>query len=197
MAREIEITSTSDGRHQVCFGMDDNEVNSFYLRMYITHYGARAVDMLQSLSLGFCSFIGGDLWLHNSDDVDRCNLFGEQRYCEVGIVANEKAEIIKTLDAIGIHSDGEWEIVSLTIPKTLNHPDGMYSRLPKERFKKREGVWQAEFLRNMRTSSGTISAIEGIKGETLRGNSAYLVLRNTDTEKVSLFKVDVRMNNSR
>ena len=197
MAREIEIISTSDGRHKVCFGMNNSELNSFYMKMWINHYGKCAVDMLQALSLGFCSFMNGDLWLHNSDDVDRCNLYGEQRNCEVGIVANQEPNIIKLLDSIGIHSDGQWSVESITIPKTLNHPSGMYSKLPKERFKKREGCWQAEFLRNMKTSSGTALAIEAIKGETLRGNSAYLVLRNTDTDQVKLFMVTLNMTKSR
>jgi hypothetical protein len=197
MARLVEIISTSFGYHKFCVGMDDDEINSFYLKAWITHYGARAVDMLQSLSLGFCSFLGGDLWLHNSHDVPRTNLFGEQRYSEVGIVANQDANVIKILDSIGIHSDGEWSVESLTIPKTLNQPNGMYSKLPKERFKKREGIWQAEFLRNMKTTSGTASVIEAIKGESLRGNSAYLVLRNTNTDQVKLYKVDIRMTSSR
>jgi hypothetical protein len=195
--RIIEIIATSDGRKKVCFGMEDDEINAFYMMMWITRYGKRAVDMLQALSLGFCSFMEGDLWLHNSEDVDRCNLFGEQRNCEVGIVANEQPNVIKLLDSIGIHSDGEWSIESITIPHTLNYPDGMYSKLPKERFKKREGVWQAEFLRNMKTISGAVSFIQAIKGEPLRGNSAYLVLRNTDTEQVKLFKVDILMTKSR
>jgi hypothetical protein len=164
---------------------------------WITHSGKRAVDMLQALSLGFCSFIGGDIWVHNSNTALRDNLFGEQRVTKVGIVANEQPDIIKLLDSIGIHSDGEWEIESLTIPKTLNFPNGMYSRLPKERFKKRDGVLSAEFLRNMKTSSNTISAIEAIRGETLRGNAAYLILKNTSTEQVKLFKVQINMTTNR
>jgi hypothetical protein len=73
----------------------------------------------------------------------------------------------------------------------------MYSVIPKERFKKREGVWQSEFLRNMKTTSGTASVIEAIKGEPLRGLSAYILLRNTDTSQVKLFKTDIRMSGSR
>ena len=197
MAREVQIIAESTGRHYLLFGFSANEMSSFSLQMWITHYGQRAVDWVQALSQGFCTFMGGDIWVHNSTDVPRNNLFGIQRNSKVGIVANEKADIIKFLDSIGINSDGKWEIESITIPKTLNYPNGMYSKIPKERFKKREGIWQSEFLRNMKTSSGTISAIEAIKGEPLKGNSAYLILKNTDTTECKLFKININMTSSR
>jgi hypothetical protein len=115
----------------------------------------------------------------------------------VGVVANQEPNLVKLLDSIGIYTDGKWSVESITIPKTLNYPNGQYSIIPKERFKHREGVYQSEFLRNMKTTSGTVSFIEAIKGEPLRGNSAYLVLRNTDTSQVKLYKVDLLMSSSR
>ena len=197
MARQVDLVATSSGYHYILFGMNANELAGFKLQMWITKYGARAVDFMQGLSLGFISFMGGDLYIHNSNEVPRNFLFGEQKYSKVGVVANQEPNVIKLLDSIGIHSNGKWEVESVTIPATLNHPNGMYSKIPKERFKKRESVWQSEFLRNMKTSSGTISAIEAIKGEPLRGESAYIVLKNTDTEQTKLFKVELRMTGSR
>jgi hypothetical protein len=141
--------------------------------------------------------MGGDLYVHNSDLVPRANLYGEQRDVKVGVVANQDSNLVKILDSIGIHSDGKWEVESLTIPHSLNNPDGMFSRIPKERFKKRESIWQAEFLRNMKTSSGNLSAIEAVKGESLRGESAYLILKNTDTTETKLFKIDINMTKNR
>ena len=61
----------------------------------------------------------------------------------------------------------------------------------------RDGIWQAEFLRNMKTSGSSLSIIEAIKGEPLKGNSAYMVLKNTDTEETKLFKVDINMTKAR
>jgi hypothetical protein len=192
--RQIDLVSSSNGIHYVLFGLDANELSTFSIKFWITHYGLRAVDWLQSLSLGFVSFMGGDIWVHNSTDVPRNNLFGEQKYSEVGIVANDKANLIKVLDSIGIHSNGEWEVESVTIQGTLNQPQGMFSKIPKGRFKKRSGIWQAEFLRNMKTATGNISLIDAIKGETLRGYSAFIVLKNTDTSETSLFKVDLNLS---
>jgi len=195
--RQIDLVAAQNGIHHVEFGFNQNELASFSVKFWITHYGQRALDWVQAMSLGFVSFLGGDIYKHNSTNVPRNYLFGQQRNSEVGIVANEKANVIKLLDSIGIHSTGEWEVESVTIPKTLNYPNGMYSRIPKGRFKKRDGVWQAEFLRNMKTSSGTISILDAIKGEPLKGYSAYIVLKNTDTTETSLFKIDINQTHSR
>jgi hypothetical protein len=197
MARIIELVASSDGEKFLLFGFNASELATFSIQLYITKYGQRAIDFMQSLSLGMASFMGGDIWVHNSNDVPRCNLYGEQKYSEVGVVANQEPNLVKLLDSIGIYTDGKWSVESVTIPKTLNYPNGQYSMIPKERFKRREGVWQSEFLRNGKTSSGTINVIEYIKGESLRGGSAYLVLRNTDTSQVKLYKVDLLMSGSR
>lgn len=197
MARTIQLIAQSDGIHFLEFGFSASELSAFSLQMYITKYGARAIDWLQSLSLGYVSFMGGDIWLHNSDDVERLSLFGEAKECKLGIVANDSPNAIKLLDYLAIHTDGEWEVESVTIPATLNYPDGMYSRIPKENFVKREGVYQSEFLRNMKTSSSTISQIEAITGEALRGQVAYIVLKHSSTSKVRVWKVDCAMTKSR
>ena len=197
MARVIEIVATTSGNHYILCGVNNSEISSFSWQLYITHFGARAVDWLTSLSLGFVAFMGGDVWLANSNNVPRNSFFGEQKYSEVGVVANQEPNLVKLLDSIGIHSDGKWSVESITIPKDLNHPNGMFSRLPKERFKKRDGIWQAEFLRNMRTTDGVSRVKDAISGETLRGQSAYLVLKNTDTSQVKLYKIDFNMSANR
>ena len=195
----IDLVSISSGSHYLSFGMDENESTYFELQIWLTKYGTRAVDWLQSLSLGFISFLEGDVWIHNQPEsiVDRCNFFGERKDCYVGVVANQEPNMIKILDSLGIHSDGEWEVTSVTIPKTLNHPHGMSSRIPKGKFKRREGFLRAEFLRNMKTTGANDSVLELLRGEPLRGYAAYILLKNTQTSQVKLYKVDVSMTKSR
>ena len=197
MSRQVDLISTSTGKHYLLFGFNQSELASFSLMMWITHYGQRAIDWVQNLSLGFCTFMGGDVYTHNDPNVPRANLYGEQKEVKVGIVANQDANVVKLFDSIGIHSDEGWEVESITIPKTLNQPNGMYSKIPKGRFLKREGVWRSSFLRNMKSTSGTASVIQAISGESLRGYSAYLVLKNTSTTECKLFKIDINMTKSR
>jgi len=195
---QIDLIATSDGAHYVCFGLNSNELSDLEVQMWITKYGLRAIDWCQSMSLGFCTFMGGDLWIHNQPEsvIDRCNLFGEQKDCVVGVVANEQPNIIKILDSIGIHTDGEWEVVSVTLPKVLNYPWGMSSKIPLSFFKRREGIWRAEFLRNMKTTEEAENALDLLRGEPLRGYAAYIVLKNIQTTQVRLYKVDCAMTTS-
>jgi len=196
---DIELTATSSGSHYLIFGMDNNSVSSFSIQIWVTRYGRRAVDWLQSLSMGFVSFMGGDLWIHNSPEtvVDRCNFFGEQKDMIVGAVANEEPSLVKVLDSIGIKTDGSWEVQSVTIPKSLSYPNGMSSKIPANRFKRREGFIRSEFLRNELTTSGTASVLELLKGEELRGDYAYLILKNTSTTQVKLYAIEINMTTSK
>ena len=197
MAVQIDIVSTSDGIHYLEFGVDSNTTGGWAVMLWITHYGVHIIDWAQSIGMGFITFMGNELWVHNSDDVDRCNLFGEQKDCVVGIISNEQSNKIKLYDSLHIHSNDEWEVVSVTIPASLNYPSGMESRIPKERFIARDGIWRAEFLRNMYTTSNTESVLDLVRGEPLRGHACYMVLKNTSTEQVKLFKVEVRQTVSR
>ena len=196
---QIDLISQSSGSHYLLFGMDSTSLSSFELQIWITKYGKRAVDWLQSLSLGWISFMGGDLWVMNQPEsvVDRCNFFGEKKDMVVGVVANENPNMIKVMDSIGIHTDSEWEVESVTIPKTLNYPNGMSSRIPINRFKRREGIFRAEFLRNMKTSGDAEIVLDLMRGEPLRGYAAFIVIKNTSTSQVKLFKVDFNMTTSK
>lgn len=194
---EITLTATTTGIHYIEFGAEAGAAVAMDIRLYIHRTGKRLCDWMQSLGLGYITFLGTELWSHDSDNVPRCNIYGEQKEFIVGVVFNEAAGEIKLLDSLEIHTDGQWEVESIEIPATLNYPNGMYSRIPQGKFKNREGVLCAEFLRNMKTSSSAISAIQALKGEALRGDSAYMVLKNTSTGKVSLFKVRINATTSR
>ena len=194
---EYTMISGSDGTHRVEFGVDSSAAVSFGLSMYIEKTGQRLYDWAQSLGIGYISFIGNELWKHNSDDALRCNFYGEQKDMVVGLVFNEAAGQIKILDTIGLFTNKEWEVESITIPAAKNHPHGMYSKIPQGRFKKREGVLRAEFLRNMKTTGSTANSLQALKGEPLRGYCAYMVLRNSSTDKAVLFKVEIGSTASR
>ncbi len=197
MARQIDLISTTDGVHYLLFGFNPGELSTFSIQLWITRYGKRVIEWAQSMGMGWITFMGGELWVQNSDTADRCNLYGKQKDCVVGVISNEESNRIKLYDALHIHSNEQWEVTEVVIPASLNYPNGMYSKIPKERFKRRDGVWRAEFLRNMKTGDSTINIINGMSGEPLRGYECYMTLTNTSTSQVKLFKVDIRQTRSR
>lgn len=195
--REIEIVSTSDGMKYLLVGFDTTDTGSFRWQLWIEKKGLRMIDWLSPLGQNFISFMGGDLWVHNSDTAPRANLFGEQKDVKIGIVANEDSVHVKVFNSLGVHSDTQWEVESIVIPPSLNRPAGMYSELPKEHFKKRNGVWRAHFLRNLKSASATESVTDAVRGEELKGYYMYMILKNVNNpsgEQFKLFKVDVDMD---
>ena len=200
MAREIIIMANEDGSHYLLVGLDPDSLSSFSWQLWLHKTGARTIDWCQAMSLSYVTFMGGDLWVHNSDTAPRANLFGEQKEVKMGVVVNEQANSLKLMDSIGIHSDGMWEVESIIVPPSLNHPQGMNSKVPKERFKKRNGVYRAEFLRNLKSTSDSDSIKDAISGEELKGHFAYMVLKNVNNsggEQVKLFKLDINMTTLR
>ena len=197
MSREIIVISKSDGLHHLQVGFDDNQLGSFEWQLWITRFGAQVVDFMQAIGMNFITFIKGDVWIHNRDDVDRCTLFGEKRDCVVGVVGNERPNQIKVYDSLGVQSNEQWEIYEIIIPASLNYPNGMTSKIPTQRFKKRDTMWRAEFLRNLKSTSGTESVIDAISGEPLRGSHIYLKMKNTSNGQVSLFRVSINATLSR
>ena len=164
--KEIELISQTSGSHYLIWGMDSDSLSSFGVQIWVEKFGRRAVDWLQNLSLGWIAFMGGDLWIFNQPEsiVNRATFFGEKKDVYVGVVANQNPNTVKVLDSLGIKTDSEWEVTSVTIPKTLNYPNGMSSRIPAAKFKKREGFLRAEFMRNELSSSGTASVLDLMKG---------------------------------
>lgn len=193
----IELTSTSTGPHSVYFGLDGNISSSFGVQMYVTKYGKQAVDWVERLSLGWVSFLRGDIWIQNSPYANRNEFFGEHKDAVVGVVVNEQPDMVKILDSIGIHTNKEWTVTSVTIPESLNYPDGMSSRIPSARFKKREGIFRSEFLRNELSTNGTANVLDLLRGEELRCEAAIIELTNTSTDEVRLYKVEVDLTSSK
>jgi len=193
----VDIVATRTDWHVLQIGLDASDLADFKIQCWITRYGARLIDLAQAMGLNFITFMGGDLWIHNDDTQDRCNLFGEKRDCIVGVVANEQPMTVKVFDSMDVHSDHQWEVTSITIPPTLNYPSGMTSAIPTAQFKKRGGLWRAKFLRNLKSASDTASVLDAIHGETLRGQEAYIVLKNTSNDQVKLFKLTVNETTSR
>jgi hypothetical protein len=166
---------------------------------------------VQSLGMSFLSFIPtqGDMttteaegvatsavWRHNSDSVDRCSFYGQAQDCVVGVIANQNGGEIKVLDSIEIHSNALWSVV-VEAEANLNYPYGMYSIIPKTKFKKREGILMSEFMRNGYTTSGTLRTLDYLNGEELRCYAAKVTLTNDSTSKVTLLMVNINMSNSK
>lgn len=147
-------------------------------------------------SMKLVSYIGDGVYIHNSN-ATRNNFWGTQRESIVHVTANESPNIKKTFEAMAIHSNKPWDVNYISVDLDGTYVNGMQSKLPESKFRLIEGIYCANYLRNMKTYDTSASNLDLIRGEMLRGYYADHRLVNDDTTEVTLFKVDVSGNVSR
>jgi len=147
-------------------------------------------------SMKLVSYIGDGVYLHNSNAI-RNNFWGVQRNSIIHITGNESPHLKKTFETLAIHSNKPWDVNYISVAVDSTYTSGMQSKLPESRFKLREGVYCASYLRNMKTYDASASNLDLVRGELLRGYYIDQRMINDDTTEVTLFKVDISGNVSR
>ena len=147
----------------------------------------------------FISFKDGELYLHNSDAVNRCYFYGVQYGAEVWIVINGNPNFVKTFDNISIHSNKQWTAPdddSIILAANNLYTNGMQSKLRSGDFRLKEGVYHAAFLRDLLTKGSTPNDFYLFNGRKLRGREMTVKLENADTSEAKLFLVEVTSSRS-
>ena len=145
----------------------------------------------------FYSFLGSEVYIHNSEDANRSTFYGVKYDTILDVVGNERPNLTKTFEALGIDTDGDWVVTDVTVEANQNYPNGMLSEIPSGMFEEREGYQMADFLRNKYTSSSTASSVDLYEGEVLRGKSIYIKMKNTSTSEVKVFSVLINASDSK
>jgi len=171
---------------------DRSETLSFYelSNQWKSFYGF-APEFYGKIGSKFVSFLAGSLYLHNSTAVNRTTFMGMKFKAEIDLVFNKNPQDIKIYNSIEIHSNKGWDagnIDSIKIEASEKYPNGMKSRLKKGYFKNIEGVYYADFLRDI-LSSGIAKINNLLNGRPLRGKTIRIRLTNDDNDKVILFSV--------
>lgn len=97
----------------------------------------------------FCSFKNGKLFIHESDEVPAANFYNVQYPTRVKFVSNGHPDAVKQFWNIRISSTASFEAPEIIIPPNSDYKQGMLSRLKWNRFKSYEGIFHADFLRDM------------------------------------------------
>ncbi len=164
---------------------DENRWKSFmpYTGEY---YGSNA--------LVFVSFKNGELWEHNSELVPRNNFYGVQYNTEVTFVSNIEYPKVKVFNALAVYSNKYFyspNIGDISIRSNENYLNGMVSRLLKSKFRPKEGVLYADYLRDANTPNSPSQDVALMSGRKLRGEVLVQKIVNDDTDEVVLYSVIV------
>lgn len=147
-----------------------------------------------SNALVFVSFMDGKLYEHNRVDAPRCNYYGNQHSMKVKLVSNKDYPKVKVYTSIAVYADKTFSspvLGDISIEPSVNYPNGMESRLVEGKWRWKEGVLYAQYLRDGLTPNFPTVDEAIMGGRKLRGETLVQQLENTDTDEATLYSVIV------
>ena len=147
-----------------------------------------------SNALVFVSFMNGKLYEHNRIDAPRCNYYGNQHSMKVKLVSNKDYPKVKVYTSIAVYADKTFSspvLGDISIEPSVNYPNGMESRLVEAKWRWKEGVLYAQYLRDGLTPNFPTVDEAIMGGRKLRGETLAQQLENTDTDEATLYSVIV------
>ena len=131
-------------------------------------------EMMGRVGQEFVSFKDGEMWRHHVSGL-YSNWYGVQYKPKITFVCNAVPGAVKLFYSLRLITNRLWSMPTITIPRNMDYNSGMLSRLKANKFKKYEGIFAADFLRDMLDTSPQYLAIPDI---TLRQNTSLLSGRN-------------------
>ena len=136
-------------------------------------------DFMIGMNNSFYSFKGADLYLHNSDSVERNNYYGVSYPSKISVMINDSPSDIKELLTISLEGNDSWEVLLSAFVSNVD--DAIISSIKAAEFVKKEGIWYAYARRNEELhfdskSSYGIGSVVSIVGNdiTFNGGSTSL-----------------------
>lgn len=155
-----------------------------------SHAQSFVPDMMLKYGNEFYSFKNGAAWKHNANPV-RMNFYGQQYSAQITFVLNSERDTVKIPSNIIINSNNLWWVPNIAVKPYEGKSLGMQSRIKKGRMVRLQGIYWADFLRNMVDPRFTDQLQALLYGEELRGCVMTITIQNDDTDETILSKVEV------
>jgi hypothetical protein len=140
----------------------------------------------------FVGWKNGELYVFG--DGNYGEYFGEKSESYITFPVNAAPNIVKTMKAISVHSDGKWNAGE--DGDIYCFPKGMSSRLKAGKFVNKEGTYYAEMLRDGNTPNGKPYDDNIINGRDLKYRIARITLRDNENVSKSIFSVSIKSTKS-
>jgi len=124
------------------------------------------------------TFKNGALYEHNINSI-RNNFYGDQFDSEVWIHANKEGVVNKIFNSMEINSVNQWSCPDDDSIE-IHHPISMQSRLLSGKFRKQEGIYRVEFMRDSVNGGLSPTRYNLFNGRQLRGKEITIKLKNSD-----------------
>lgn len=148
------------------------------------------------------SFVNGELWLHDSDEVPRNNFYGVQYVSQVKVTFNKDFQKVKVYKHLSqCPGEGQidlaqrnnllWYCPEIKCGPTQTRPNGFLSELKRGNFKHTYGNYHAEIKRNKLSPAFTDQLKALINGDFMQGETCTVTFENDSPKKVALFSVGI------
>lgn len=111
-----------------------------------TSFHSFSPDLMTSMNNNFYSFRNGNLYIHNSDDVNRNTFYGAQYPSKVSVMVNESPSEIKELNSVSLEGNNSWNALITAYVSGVD--DIIRSSIKSVEFIKKEGIWFAHARRD-------------------------------------------------
>jgi hypothetical protein len=132
------------------------------------------------------TFAAGALYEHDTDASVPCTFYDSEDDFSLTLELNAQAAMIKTPQCLRIYGNGQYHVSAVTIPANASYPSGMASRIPANRFVKREGAHWAPFLRDQ-SGPGNTQTEALLKGRLLKYNTMRITISVLDSQENCIF----------
>ena len=161
----------------ISFSEPKNRYESFYSFL---------PEMYGKIGNQVIAFKDGALWLQDTNSI-RNNFFGVQYGSKLRKVFNRFSEMVNTFLNMTLRGNKAWECDPIIIPPSDNNPIGMQSRIKAANFKSKEGVWYADFKKDLNTPNTTDPIVNG---RQLKGELIDITMTNNDLDEIELYTID-------
>lgn len=103
-------------------------------------------DYMIGMNSKFFTFVGGNLFIHHSDNVNRNTYYDVSFPSKLSVMINDSPSDIKELQAVSLEGNYSWE--TLIRAYISNVDDFIESSIHDVEFVKKEGIWYAYARRN-------------------------------------------------
>ena len=148
-------------------------------------------EWAETIGDGYLTFLQGDLYIEEIDEENKLFFYDMEHEAFIRFVFNEHPKKIKIPLAISIQSNKLWHCKNngdITIPANENYKE-MSSRILPSKFKKVEGKFYSEFMKDGNSKNNYQEGVVG--GRALRGSVALITLRAND-KNAKLFSATIR-----
>lgn len=179
------VTETSNG---TTVGFDEKG------NKWVSYYSYEPEMMVNGLNSFFTSR-DGEMWKHDANAVMN-SFYGTEYPSRITFYCNLSPTEVKNFYSMRQKSNKAWSVPEIIIPERYGKPNGQRSRIKKGNFKRWQGDFWADFLRDMNDDRFTTELDALLRGAELQGSIMKITIENTDSEQVRLLSVDILVSPS-